>query len=177
MAWLPGLVRSVGTILVIGAGTVAGFGTAARLEDELKELERLELGLLCLSSEIAYSLLPLPSALKRAGEQAGGMTGLLLSRTGALTGLAQRRTPVDALDLALSDQSLSRLPSFEVGLLRELAANLGVSGHKEEARFIEMSIERARSHRREFEEECRKKARIYRYLGLLSGACVAIVLL
>jgi stage III sporulation protein AB len=96
---------------------------------------------------------------------------------GALTGLSQRRTPVEALDQALADPSLARLPPFEVGLLRDLTANLGASGHKEQARYIEMSIDRARSRRREFEDECRKKAKIYRYLGLFSGACVAIVLL
>lgn len=189
---------------------MTGFGLAGRLEGELGELERLEVALLNLSSEISYSLQPLPGALVRAGGRAGGATGALFVRLGSLTGLSQRRTPAEALDQALDGVSagapdpllggarsgapgeakdgvarttvsrskkLIPLPAFEVDLLRDLAKNLGTSGHKEQVRYIEMSMDRARSRRREFAEECRKKAKLYRYLGIAAGASVAIVLL
>jgi stage III sporulation protein AB len=163
--------------MVVAAGGIAGFSLAGRLETELKELQRLETALLCLSSEISYSLTPLPGALERAGERAGGASGALFERVGALTGLSQRRNVTQALDLALAEGPSRSLAPFEVDLVRDLAKNLGTSGHKEQVRYIEMSIDRVRSRRREFEDECRKKAKLYRYLGLFSGACIAIVLL
>lgn len=174
-AWIP-ISKVLGSVLVIAAGGIAGFGLAGRLESELKELERLELALLCLSGEISYSLTPLPGALARAGERAGGATGSLLRRFGALTGLSQRRTAIEALDQALAEDG-GKVPRFERELLRDLAGSLGTSGHKEQERYIEMSIGKARSLRTQFEDECRKRAKLYRYLGVFGGACVAIVLL
>ena len=198
-AWFSSAFKLMGSFMVVGAGGMAGFWLAGRLEGELGELERLEVALLNLSSEISYSLEPLPGALVRAGERAGGATGALFVRLGSLTGLSQRRTPAEALDQALdgvaagapdrlpggvrsgapgeAKEKLIPLPTFEVDLLRELAKNLGTSGHKEQVRYIEMSMDRARSRRREFAEECRKKAKLYRYLGIAAGASVAIVLL
>jgi len=173
-AWLPVALKLLGSTLVIGAGGVAGFSCAGRLEAELDELERLEAALTALSSEISYSLMPLPGALSKAGERAGGTTGAIFQRIGGLSGLAQRRTPVEALVRALDDEHIGR---FQEHVLKDLVRNLGTSGHKEQVRHIEMSIDRVRSWRRRLEDDYRKKARVYRYLGLFSGVGVAIVLL
>jgi len=167
--------KAVGSALVIAAGGLAGFAAARRVEAELREVERFENALLCLSSEISYALTPLPEALKRAGSAAGGEIGTLLARTGSLAGLSNRRSVSRALDLALAE--VRPQSPKAVAILKELAANLGFSGHKEEVRYIEMSIDRTRSVRKELEGECRRKARLYRYLGLFSGASLAIVLL
>lgn len=229
--WGAAVVKILGALTVVGSGGMVGFGLARSLEGELAELERLEVALVTLSSEISYSLQPLPGALAGAGERAGGVTGALFVRMGALTGLSQRRTPAQALEQAVRDvlgdgschadadgggpgvarmgedraamrkgmdrgaarggrhegvapggmkaarRIPARLPAFEVGLLRDLAKNLGTSGHKEQVRYIEMSVDRLGSRRSEFAEECRKKARLYRYLGIASGASIAIVLL
>lgn len=189
--------RVGGSFMVIFAGGMAGFTFAGRLEDELAELGRLETALLTLSSEVSYALQPLPAALVSAGERAGGATGALFARVGALTGLSQRRTPGEALEQALSEPAdvgarsartssgargpgpvqSRRLPPFALDLLRDLVRNLGTSGHKEQLRYIEMSIDRVRARRQDFAAECRTKAKLYRYLGIAAGASVAIVLM
>ena len=167
--------KAAGSALVIAAGGLVGFAAARRVEAELREVERLETALHFLQSEISYALTPLPEALKRAGAAAGGEIGALLARTGALAGLSNRRSVSRALDLAL-DEIHPELTKV-LAIVKELAASLGLSGHKEEVRHIEMSIDRARSLKKELEDECRRKARLYRYLGLFSGASLAIVLL
>ena len=40
-----------------------------------------------------------------------------------------------------------------------------------------MSIDRVRSYRKSIEDEYRKKARMYRYLGVLAGLLVVVVLI
>ncbi len=175
-ASMVAVLKLLGSVMVIAAGGIAGFYVAGRLESRLREMRRLETALVFLSSEITYSLTPLPQALFRAGERAGGAVGALFCRFGELTGLAQRRDPSEALDAALSDSG-SAVPAEAVDLLFELSRNLGTFGHKEQARFIEMSIDKAGRMRGELEGECRAKAKLARYLGLLGGACVAIVLL
>lgn len=173
--WIP-LAKSLGSVLVVGAGGVAGFAMAGRLESHLRELQRLEAALLCLEGEISYSLTPLPEALQRAGERAGGAIGALFERFGALTGFSQRRTAVEALHEALAGCG-DGVSAPVKELLVDLSLYLGTSGHKEQSRFIEMSIDKAKRLRLQFEDECRKQAKLYRYLGLLGGACVAIILL
>ena len=174
-AWVP-LAKTAGSLLVVGAGGVVGFAMAGRLESQLRELQRLETALLCLEGEISYSLTPLPEALQRAGERAGGAVGALFCSFGALTGLSQRRTAAEALREALAESG-DGVTAPVKELLVDLSLYLGTSGHKEQARFIEMSIDKAKRLRQEFEDECRKRAKLYRYLGLLGGACVAIILL
>ncbi|MGE5580397.1 MAG: hypothetical protein ACM3WU_10170 [Bacillota bacterium] len=170
------LAKLLGSALIVAAGGIAGFSLAGRLEGRLLELQRLESGLVCLLSEISYSLTPLPDALTRAGERAGGQIGVLLCRCGMLTGLSQRRTAEDAFAQAVLEFGAETLPAARA-ILTDLSRYLGTSGHKEQVRYIEMSIDKAKRLRQDFEEDCRKRAKLYRYLGVFGGAGVAVVLL
>lgn len=174
-AFIPFVVKTLGAFLVLCSGAGLGFKFAGSLENELREIGCLEAGLMALLSHVTYALDPLPHALVAAGRAAGGATGALLARMGAATGMFQRRTPEDALEFAL--QEGEPVPPEVVGVLRDLSRNLGTSGHKEQARFIEMSMERAKALRMEFADECTRKARLYRYLGIAGGASLAIILL
>jgi len=173
---LVALAKLLGSALVVAAGGAAGFSLAGRLEGRLQELHRLESGLTCLLSEISYSLTPLPEALARAGERAGGQIGALLCRCGMLAGLSQRRTAEEAFAQAAQESGAGIQPAA-LAVLTDLSRYLGTSGHKEQARYIEMSIDKAKRLRQDFEEDCRKRARLYRYLGVFGGAAVAVVLL
>jgi len=173
--WIT-LAKVLGFVLTVLAGGVAGFSLAGRLEGQLLELQRLETGLLCLLNEISYSLTPLPEALTRAGERAGGHIGDLFGKCGKLAGLSQRRTAEEAIAQALLECGAGVSPSARA-ILTDLSRYLGTSGHKEQVRHIEMSIDKAKRLRQDFEEDCRKRAKLYRYLGVLGGAAVAVVLL
>ncbi len=180
MSALIPIAKALGAVLVVGAGGVTGFSLASRMEWRLRELERLEAALLCLRGEISYSLTPLPQALQRAGERAGGAIGTLFCRFGASTGLSQRRTAAEALEEILATSGVGAGAGIDASvreILTELSAYLGTSGHNEQCRFIDMSLDKAKRLRQEFEDECRKRVKLYRYLGLLGGACVAVILL
>ncbi len=174
------LIRGAGALGVVVAGSLMGFSLASRLEEDLREMERLESLLLGLSSEISYALVPLPEALQKHGARVGGTVGKVASRMGELSGLERRTTLPEAAVLALdeaADTGDGRLPTFHAALLLDLARVLGTTGHREQVAYLDQALETARSHRKSVEDEFRKRARVYRYLGVLSSVSLVIVML
>lgn len=170
------LLRFLGSLSIIFTGTLLGHGMAKNLEKDEEEAKGLERGLMRLSSEISYSLSPLPFALMAAGEAAGGAIGDILSRMGGLSGLKERRIPKEAYLEALS--GCEEMPPKEViKILSELSLNLGFLGHKEQLLHVEAALERTRDYLLSQKEEVKKKARLFRYLGALCAVCVVLVLI
>jgi stage III sporulation protein AB len=174
------LIRGSGALGVVAAGTLIGFSLARRLEDDLREMERLESLLLGLRSEISYALVPLPQALRKHGTRVGGTVGAVALRMGDLSGLERRTTLPEAAALALDEAAGSgggTLPAFHAALLSDLARVLGTTGHREQAAHLDHALETAQNHRRSVEDDFRKRARLYRYLGVLSSVSIVIVML
>lgn len=183
MFYLPvGLIKGVGALGVIAAGSLIGFGLAGRLEDDLREMDRLESLLVGLRSEISYALVPLPEALRKHGARVDGATGRVAARIGELSGLENRTTLVEAVSEAMNemdsaDIGVPTLSPFHTALFLDLARVLGTTGYREQAAYLDHALESARNHRRSCEDEFRKRARVYRYLGVLSSVCLVIVML
>jgi stage III sporulation protein AB len=171
------LLKVVGSLLVFGAATAVGVSAARELDDQVAELQRLEVACETLSAGVSYLLEPLPRAMMKAGERAGGASGDLFFRMGSLTGISGLRTPEDAFQSVLAEGVSSRIPRAGLSVVEDLVKTLGTSGHKEQVRYIDMSIDRVRSYRKSIEDEYRKKARMYRYLGVLAGLLVVVVLI
>ncbi|MGI6642698.1 MAG: hypothetical protein ACOX3V_01560 [Bacillota bacterium] len=169
-------VRILGSGAVIAAGGLLGYRMAAQLDHEISEMNRFESLLLSLKTEISYALLPLPKALSKCGERVGGTVGQAFARVGAKTGPGSRMTPEEALSLVLDDLG-QKMPRHQVPLIEDLFRNLGTSGHKEQVAHIDAVLDSAKALRRSLEDNYRKKARIYRYLGVLGAISVVIVLL
>lgn len=175
---LPVFLKTAGSLAVLLTGWFAGDWAARDLERQLAEMNRFESALSDLASEISYSLSPLPEALSRVGERVGGQTGQLLWGLGKGMGLGRRKTPEEALAQILGDSSSSvaSLPLL-MEPLKDLMRSLGTSGQLEQLRHIQVVAERVRGQRRNFEGQVVRKTRVFRYLGVFSGACMTIVLL
>ncbi len=170
------VVKILGSGAVIAAGGLLGYSMAGQLDQELLEMNRFESLLLSLRAEISYALLPLPKALRKCGDRVGGMVGQAFQSVGIRTGPASRMTPEEALSQVLDDFS-GKMPQYQVALIKDLFRNLGTSGHKEQVAYIDAVLDSAKSQKRFLEDSYRKKAKVYRYLGVLGATCVVIVLL
>jgi stage III sporulation protein AB len=170
------LAKIIGSTLIILTGTLIGHGLASSLERKEKEAEMLENALVCLSSEVSYALTPLPVALRSAGKAAGGAVGDILISMGKLAGIANKHTAQEAFVEAVSKYQGTLPPSELLTIVDDLSKNLGFLGHREQIRHIEIAIDKVKRYKKSHEEEVRKKARLYRYLGALSAVCLVIVL-
>lgn len=176
------LIKGIGALGVVAAGSLIGFGLAGRLEDDLREMERLESLLLGLRSEISYALVPLPEALRKHGTRVGGITGRVAARVGELSGLEHRTTLAEAVleamdEITATDTGDFKLSPFHATLFLDLARVLGTTGHREQAAYLDHALESSRNHRQACQDELRKRARVYRYLGVLSSVSLVIVML
>lgn len=169
--------KLAGALFILGTAAAAGIGAARALEEQVEELRRLEIALHALSSEVSYMLRPLPVAMIAAGQRAGGAVGELFCLLGNRSGISGRSTPQDVFLAVAEETGLEALPLFARDTVGELVKTLGTSGHKEQIRLIDMSIDRVRSFLRSVEGEYEKKARMYRHLGVLTGLAAVIVLI
>ena len=131
--------------------------------------------LLLLKTEISYALLPLPRLYPNAVSEWAARS-VRRSRSWSQAGPGSRMTPEEALSLVLDDLG-QKMPRHQVPLIEDLFRNLGTSGHKEQVAHIDAVLDSAKALRRSLEDNYRKKARIYRYLGVLGAISVVIVLL
>lgn len=173
--------KATGAFLVVTAGCMIGFGHASRLEEELKEMQRLESFLIGLISDISYALLPLPRALVQNGQRVGGAIGSSFAALGRAAGMENRATLGEALAQMTSDERgeacVSRPLPFHASLMSDLVRVLGTSGHKEQIAHVQHALDTAKNYRLEREHEYRNRARVSRYLGVLGSLGAVITFL
>ncbi len=170
-----GIMKLSGSFIVVAAAALFGYTLANGLDQQIAEMNRFESLLISLRAEISYALLSLPKALKKCGEKIGGEAGGVFYRIGADMGKESRMPPNEALSKALGDPKCKVLP-YQASLLKDLFGNLGTTGHREQMVYIESVLENAKSVRLSLENDCRNKAKICRYFGVLGGLCLVIVL-
>jgi len=172
-----GVLKFLGAGLVILAGALGGGSAAAALEKRLSVLEELRAALERLRSQIEYHSAPLAAALDAAAKPCSGESKELLlcvaenlrSGDGAPAGEAWSR----ALDLVGSGSHLN-VP--DIAALRLLGPALGASDRKDQARHLESMIGNLGVHIREARDRSAKYALLYRQMGVLCGALVALLL-
>ncbi|SIS63240.1 stage III sporulation protein AB [Alicyclobacillus vulcanalis] len=166
-----------GAAIVLFACTLIGLRVARGYRERPLALRRLLQAVLELQSEIEYHATPIPQALNEVGTRMGGFCGTWLvdlaqqlSRLGDWPEQAQALVSLSkATDGTLSDQDAEPI----LRLLRSIA--VADRDHLQQpflaARAdLEAAIEAA-------QDEAAKSARLWQYLGALSGVLIVLLLL
>lgn len=170
--------KAVGAVLVVGATTALGWQLAANLARRPRELRALQVALAILETEVSYGAAPLPDALRRAAAAAGGPIGGLLNRTAALLISGGGITPGDAMRQAVQEvEPTTALRPPDLEALAALGAVLGASDRRDQARHLELARGRIAGEEARAGEERERYERLYRYVGLLAGVALVLVLL
>lgn len=168
--------RLFGLILIFISCGIGGQYFASRLCARLGFLRQWQRGLLALSTEISYSLLPLPQALKNSGRQAGGAVGGFLAEVGE----ALEQSPGKSAEQLWLEQSellyahCHTLPQ-ERELIADLALGLGFSDRNDQLKKLELYRKRFDELEKAAEGEYAKMGRVYRTLGWGGGAMLVLL--
>ncbi|ACX52778.1 Sporulation stage III protein AB [Ammonifex degensii KC4] len=172
------MLRWLGAGLVVLAGGMAGQELSRDYLCRPRELRGLLGGPNLLQTEISYAT-PLPEALARVGKRLKGPVGelfcLVADRLAA--GAGGNGAGVvweEALD---SFRSRMALKEEDLEVLRLLAGVLGTSLKEEQERHLTLARERLKLALTLAEEEARRYARLYRFLGWGAGVGLAVLLL
>ena len=176
MAALLGKV--VGGLLILGATSYAGWQVGGNYARRPAELRDLQTALAVLQTEVEYGATPLPEALRSAAAAAGPAVAPLFARTAERLAAGGGITPGDAMRSILDaglEGAVLRPEDLEV--MRALAGVLGASGREDQVRHLALARERLVALAARAAEERSRYEKLARYVGVLSGTALVLILL
>lgn len=169
--------RAIGAGLIVLGAAAYGAGLARSVRQRARELAALDTALHVLETEITYGYVPLPDACAQVGRSVGGYVGQLFHMAGKRLGQAERPSVDQAWnELVQRWGSGSHLMQDELDVLAALGAILGRSDTEDQARHLRLTRERLAATRQRLEENLDQQCRLRIYLGVGSGAVLAVLL-
>lgn len=171
-------IKLLGAILTLLVPSWVGFQIASRYRRRPLELRALQNGLAILVTEIEYGATPLPDALRSAARAAGPTVGPILQSAAERLERGEGITPGEALTAAVAEGAPSTcLQPADLDVLTALAAVLGASGRHDQVRHLRLAQERLAGAEAEASSERSRYERMYRYVGVLSGLALVLILI
>jgi len=171
------ILRILGSLLVVAALSILGEVGAASLRERTLALRRIQAALEVLQTEISFLQTPLPEAFHRVGQLTGGSVGEFFITAGRRvqdSGLPAERGWREALEEFSASTSLA---GEDTEILRGLGKTLGISDRLDQSRHLSLARERLAALEAQAREVEARNSRLYRYLGILSGLALVLLLL
>lgn len=162
----------------MGATTCAGWQVAARYARRPGQLRDLQTGLAVLQTEVEYGATPLPEALQRAARAAGPVAGQIFAESARRLAAGGGVTAGECWEQAVEAVAdTTDLGPEELSVLKALAPVLGASDRADQIRHLQLARHRLESEEARAREERQRYERMARYLGVLSGAALVLILI
>ena len=172
-------VKWLGAALIVTAAIVWGNQQAAKLRYRVKQLEEFRLALRLLIAEIGYTATPLPRALEHVRNRLRDhQVQMFLLETCDLLGEPDVPDASAAWTMAAGrmKNSMYLLPEDWPVLLRA-AAGLGGLGRESQIQQLEAAETQLASHVMAAAARCEQGEKMWRYLGVMGGTALVILLL
>jgi len=170
------MLKVVGAILVLCAGALIGLHMSHQYASRPRQIRQLIQALQRLETEISYGATPLAEAFHSIARQAAGPVAVLL-------GAAAEELQSESADTrGALERSAERcwgrtaLRPAEREIWLHLGSILGVSDRDDQIRHLRLAMSQLKSEEDAAQEDQRRYASMWRSLGLLGGALVAILL-
>ncbi|MBB6692974.1 stage III sporulation protein AB [Cohnella xylanilytica] len=171
------MIKLIGAVLVLFAGTMIGFAQAARFAERPKQIRSLLHALQRLETEIGYGQTPLPDALHRMSlaippplsAMFAGIAAELRSGSGSTVGEVWEKA------LTAGWASTSMRAGEKEAMLR-LGATLGGSGKEDQLKHVRLAALQLQSEEATAREEQQRYEKLCRSLGVLGAALVVILM-
>lgn len=172
------MLKGIGIVFILAGSAGLGFSMAADLRRRMQELQTLRQVMLVLRSEIRYMHQPLPEAFLNLSRSAPAPFAEFFRRTAE--DLQQRKgqtaRQIWGLNLKkyLSGLHLGRQESQE---LLELGNMLGCLDVEMQLNALDYYLEQLKAASGRAAEAAESRRRLYQYLGILSGAALAVFII
>lgn len=171
------MLKLIGACLTLAACANFGFTWAGMYEKRTRQIKGIEGALQLLETEIIYGATPLPEAMAEVAlrcdsEIAGlfrGTAGELRKMDGSTGGEAWQRAIDDFLPV-------TALHKQDIHILRRLGSSLGISDREDQAKHLKLTKSQLAAAAAEAEMNAKKSVTVYRYLGVLGGLLLVLVL-
>lgn len=175
MEWL---FRIAGALLVIGSTVWTGVFFAAKEKYRLKELEKMEQGILLLEGQITYLSAPLPEVLESVGWKTDGAVGDAFRQA---AGRMARREGISAeaiwKEIWQEKQKETYLRPEDMDALFLFGKTLGYLDKEQQKNSIRLFLRYLEGAQEKGRRRLDKNGRLYYGIGVLSGLLLVTVLL
>lgn len=171
------MLKVIGALLILFAGTAIGFVQAARFAQRPKQIRALLHLLQRLETEIGYGHTPLPEALERAAAQVGKPLADMLVSVVAKLAETEGVSMQQCWEQAVAEHwPATALGANEQGVLMRLGSSLGTSDREDQIRHLRLAMSQLQAEEGTAREDQAKYEKMCRSLGVLAGALVVILM-
>lgn len=162
--------------MVATSTSLAGFAVARRYRDRPRLLRELQSALQALATEISYGATPLPEAFASLARRTRQPIAMLFSTAAAAISQPGQTAYVawQAGLTALGDEAA--LTPGDIAILDDLSGVLGLSDRQDQERHLLLAVRQLQQEEAKAQEDRVQNERMWRYLGVLSGLLLVIVL-
>ncbi|MNS24100.1 stage III sporulation protein SpoAB [compost metagenome] len=171
------MIKMLGAVLVIVAGTMAGWLKARQFANRPDQIRRLIQALKRLETEITYGFTPLPEALRRIGKQNNApIRSILMKAAEGMDGQAGM-TAQESMHKAIHEEwGNTAMKPAERDVLYQLAYSLGTSDRRDQLKHIETAVRQLEAEESAAREDQARYEKMFRSLGLLTAALIVILI-
>ena len=169
--------KLLGILVIVVAASAAGFGFAAEVRAQIRQLTALITALDYMKSEMECNLTPLPQLFAALGQQGERTIAALFARCGdAMLGNASL-PPQQALRDALTQTRGLRLSGQTRQSLESLGLSLGKFDLGGQSRAVDLAKARLQAELDTLLAGSRARCRSYETIGICAGLALAVILL
>ena len=170
-------IKTVGMLCIIASATTLGWYVDRIKKYRIEDLDDLKKILYMLHGEVAYSITPLPLALKEIISKSQARINCIFKE---LLKLIDNKTGEGIS--ALWDQAITNLKPYiyleeeDIKNLASFGQTLGYLDKEMQKKTIEITLAHIEEQIKKLERQQEKNGRLYRSLGVLGGCLICILL-
>ncbi len=171
------MLKLIGAMLILSAGTLFGFFQSFQYSRRPKHLRSLIQALQRLETEIAYGFTPLPDALAAISRQSPKPLSAFFEQ--AASRLEGRDAPSireswrSAVD---SEWKNTAMKENEKQIMNELGLTIGMTDREDQVKHLRLAVLQLQGEEEQAREEQRRYETMWRSLGVLLGVLIVILI-
>ncbi|WP_410514689.1 stage III sporulation protein SpoIIIAB [Paenibacillus sp. BR2-3] len=171
------MLKLFGAVMIVLAGTLAGFQRARQYSDRPRHIRGLIAALQRLETEIMYGFTPLPEALRRIGVQSREPLQCFFTSAAEEMSPPNNRSAQDAIHRAMETHwKNTAMKASEKEIIRQLSCTLGTSDRSNQATHIALALQQLKQEEVAARDDQGKYEKMSKSLGLLLGALIVILI-
>lgn len=170
------MLKLFGALLIVLAGAMIGRLQAKKLSDRPGQIRRIVRILGQLETEIAYGFTPLPAALRKVAKQTAEPLSSLFEQIGSRLEQEEQAVMDVWQQTIYREWHRTAMKTAEKEVVIGLGYTLGTTDREDQIKHLRLAAKQLEGLELEAAEDQKKYEKVWRSLGLLGGALVAVIM-
>lgn len=171
------LLKLLGSLIIVITSSWIGFIIAGYYRERPKQLRDFQSALQMLQTEIIYGSTPIPEALSRIAKKTNMPVSTFFQNVKEILYNYRGYTVDEAWEIALKNlHRESSLNKTDKEILSVLGNYLGISDKQDQIKHLKLTSSYLKKQEENAEEERKKNEKMWKYLGVLTGLMIILLI-